>query len=132
MIETSKFQKNRIESGALAGFTLATEIADFLAQNGVPFSEAHEVSGTVVKYCEKNSKELHQLTAEELSGLDNRLTPKLLLQLNGSGAINSRTSSLGTAESSVKEQLKNLTSEVTEAERWISNARKEFSGMMSL
>jgi argininosuccinate lyase len=132
MIETSKFQKNKIESGALAGFSLATEVADFLAQHGVPFSEAHEVSGNVVKYCEKNGKELDQLTEVELSGIDKRLTSELLKKLNSAGAINSRTSSLGTAESSVKEQLKNLTSEVTEAERWISNARKEFSGMMTL
>jgi argininosuccinate lyase len=132
MIETSQFQKSKIESGALAGFSLATEVADFLAQRGVPFSEAHEVSGNVVKYCENNGKELDQLSADELSTVDKRLTAELLPKLNSAGAINSRTSSLGTAEPSVKEQLKNLTSEVTEADRWISNARKEFSGMMSL
>lgn len=132
MIETSKFHREKIESGALSGFALATEVADFLAQNGVPFSEAHEISGKAVKFCEKNGIELHQLTEDQLLEIDNRLTGSLVSKLNLAGAVNSRSSSLGTAELSVKEQLKNLTADVIEADLWISNARKEFSGMMTL
>jgi argininosuccinate lyase len=132
MIATAKFNKPAIEAGALAGFSLATEVADFLAQRGVPFSEAHEISGKVVKYCEKNKKELHKLNAEDLISVDSRLTSDLLNKLDLKGAVDSRTSSLGTAESSVKEQLANLSNELRQAQRWISNAREEFSGMMSL
>ena len=64
--------------------------------------------------------------------IDNRLTGSLVSKLNLAGAVNSRSSSLGTAELSVKEQLKNLAADVIEADLWISNARKEFSGMMTL
>lgn len=132
MVDTSIFHKEKIESGALIGFALATEVADFLAQKGVPFSEAHEVSGKTVKYCEKNGIELHQLSEKALLEIDARLTGDVISKLNLFSAVNSRSSSLGTSESSVKEQLKYLAVEVTEAEHWISNARKEFSGMMSL
>jgi argininosuccinate lyase len=132
MIKTAKFDAKAISKGATSGFSLATEVADFLAAAGLPFSEAHEISGKCVKYCEASSKELHELTETELSNIDSRLTSQLLPKLNLAGAINSRTSSLGTSESSVKEQLLNLRMQVKDAKHWISNARKDFSGMMSL
>jgi argininosuccinate lyase len=132
MIQTSTFNSEKISSGVLEGFSLATEVADFLAIMGVPFSEAHEVSGHAVKYCEKNGKKLEELTAAELIEIDSRLTDDLREKLSAAGAVNSRTSALGTSESSVKEQIANSDTQVADAKRWISNARKEFSGMMSL
>ena len=58
MIETTTFNKEAIEAGAISGHALATEIADHLSMKGIPFAEAHEISGKCVKYCEANSKEL--------------------------------------------------------------------------
>jgi argininosuccinate lyase len=132
MIATAKFNKEAIQKGAISGFALATEIADYLALAGVPFSEAHEVSGAAVKYCESVGKEINELSEAELAKIDARLKGDLLAKLNALGAVNSRTSSLGTSISSVSEQLGKLQAQNKTASLWISNAQKAFSGMMSL
>jgi argininosuccinate lyase len=132
MIETAKFHRKKIEAGAISGFALATEIADFLAQSGTPFAQAHEISGKVVQYCESNGKKVEDLSAAELASIDPALTPRLVDRLNVESAISSRSSVMGVAKSSLVEQIQNLEAELSEAISWISNARKEFSGMMVL
>jgi len=130
MIETAVFHKEKIEAGATSGFSLATEIADFLAKKGIPFAQAHEIAGKCVKYCEARSLTLEKLTAQDLIAIDSNLSEELLSNLNALGAISSRTASLGTAPSSVKQQIDALFIECKVSTAWISNARKEFSGMM--
>ncbi|MEY3250855.1 MAG: hypothetical protein RLZZ27_963, partial [Actinomycetota bacterium] len=61
MVQTAKFKQANISKGASAGYSLSTEIADFLSKTGVPFSVAHEVAGECVKFCEKNGIELDQM-----------------------------------------------------------------------
>ena len=58
---------------APAGFSLATDIAEWLVKQGVPFREAHEVAGACVRLCEKRGKELHEMTAEEMAGIHEAL-----------------------------------------------------------
>ena len=130
MIETAVFHKEKIEAGSTSGFSLATEIADFLAKKGIPFAQAHEIAGKCVKYCEARSLTLEKLTAQDLIAIDSNLSEELLSNLNALGAISSRTASLGTAPSSVKQQIDALFIECKVSTAWISNARKEFSGMM--
>jgi argininosuccinate lyase len=132
MIATAKFNQGVISAGAINGFSLATEIADELAKTGVPFAEAHEISGKCVKYCETNGKFLETITAEDLSKIDTKLPESILSKLSAKAAINSRTSSLATSEASVKSQLNLAIEETRDAQRWISNAIQSFSGMMSL
>ncbi len=66
MIETAQFNSTAISKGAADGFSLATEIADFLAKKQIPFATAHEVAGECVKFCEKNGIELDQLSDAQL------------------------------------------------------------------
>ena len=132
MIETAKFNKTHIESGVLAGHALATEIADHLTLKGMPFAQAHEISGKCVKYCEAKGKEITDLTLSDLKNIDVNLGEELLKKLSATQAINSRTSSLGTATFSVRNQIEKLNGDIRAAQSWISDARKEFSGMMSL
>ena len=130
MVATAKFNGMNISQGAHSGFALATEIADYLAKKAIPFAEAHEVAGTCVKFCEGVKKELHELTDNELASIHPELKSDLRDFLTVSGAIASRTSSLGTSISSVTEQISQLSSATKEAKVWISNEVERFSGMM--
>jgi argininosuccinate lyase len=130
MVATAKFNGAIISKGAHSGFALATEIADYLAKKSIPFAEAHEVAGACVKFCEGTKKELHELTDYELTSIHPELKSDLRDFLTVSGAIASRTSSLGTSISSVTEQISQLSSATKEAKVWISNEVERFSGMM--
>jgi argininosuccinate lyase len=132
MVESSTFHKEVIEKDSTGGFALATEIADFLSKEGLPFSQAHEIAGKCVKYCESKSIKLEELTAADLAKIDPNLTSAVLSNLNPAGAIASRSSTMGTAITSVKRQIDEVIRGVEEADSWISNARNKFSGMMSL
>ena len=130
MVETAKFNEKVISSGASAEFALATEIADYLAKKAVPFAQAHEAAGECVRFCEKSGIELHELSDEQLSKIHPQLQSDLRDFLTTSGAVASRTSSLGTAPSSVIAQISDLRNATKEAKLWISNEVERFSGMM--
>lgn len=132
MVESAKFKVNRISQGATAGYSLATEIADFLAKKGVAFSKAHEVAGACVKYCEENDLELHDLSDDQLLKFHPQLTSQVRQYLNAEGAIASRTSLMGTAKNSVSDALSNLENELSAVDGVINTLRKEFSGMIRL
>ena len=130
MVETAKFHEKVISSGAQAEFALATEIADYLAKKAVPFAQAHEAAGECVRLCEKSGIELHELSDEQLLKIHPELAPDLRDSLTTSGAVASRTSSLGTSTSSVLAQISDLKDATKEAKTWISNEVARFSGMM--
>jgi len=130
MVTTAIFHADVIGAGALAGHSLATEVADFLAKAGVPFAQAHEAAGECVKICEASGKELHELSDKEFASVHEKLTPDVRNSLTAQGAISSRTSILGTSQASVGDQLSSLSAATKEASKWISNERKRFSGMM--
>lgn len=130
MVETAKFNDKVISSGAQAEFALATEVADYLAKKAVPFAQAHEAAGECVRVCEKSGIELHELSDEQLSKIHPELGTDLRDILTTSGAVASRTSSLGTSPNSVLAQISDLKDATKEAKSWISNEVARFSGMM--
>jgi len=130
MVETATFHPEKMASGVLAGHSLATEIADFLARGGMPFAQAHEAAGACVKLAEESGKELHELTDAEFASVSSALTPQVRENLTAEGAINSRQSSLATSVQSVGEQLEVLGSENSLASSWITAEAKRFSEMM--
>ena len=105
MVESTEFDTARMARGATAGHALATEIADFLARSGVPFATAHEISGSCVRLAESLGREVHELSDEELSSIDPRLTSEIRSTLNAQGATASRTSIGGTSTSSIIKQI---------------------------
>jgi argininosuccinate lyase len=131
MVETATFHPEKMLEGATAGFSLATEVADYLARKGVPFSVAHEAAGACVKACEKKSIELHQLADDEFASIHPALTPDVRGVLTAQGAIDSRTASLGTSTISVSEQIATIDSENNLAQMWINAESKRFSEMMN-
>jgi argininosuccinate lyase len=131
MISTAKFKSVNISKNAASDFSLATEIADYLAKCGVPFAQAHEVAGACVKYCEEKGIELDQIPVEVLSGFHPELKSDLLDQLNVLSAVNSRSSGMGTSPKSVASSISTLEGELNEHMQEISRIRKAFSGMIS-
>jgi len=130
MIETAQFDSAAISKGAADGFSLATEIADFLAKKQIPFATAHEVAGECVKYCEKNGIELDQLSDAQLLAIHPALTGEVKAFLNVKGAVASRTSSMGTSKKSVAAALAQLKKEISAVDEVIANQRKRLSGMI--
>ncbi|MGH3359136.1 MAG: argininosuccinate lyase [Nocardioidaceae bacterium] len=108
MIATLRFNTERMESLAPQGFSLATDIAEWLVREGVPFREAHELSGACVRVCEQTDRELWELTDDELVGISPRLTPGVREVLSVAGSIASRDARGGTARDRVADQLSEL------------------------
>jgi argininosuccinate lyase len=130
MIETAQFNSAAISKGAADGFSLATEIADFLAKKQIPFATAHEVAGECVRFCEKNGIELDQLSDTQLLAIHPALTGEVKAFLNVKGAVSSRTSSMGTSQKSVTAALAQLKKEISAVDEVIANQRKRLSGMI--
>jgi argininosuccinate lyase len=108
MVATMTFNKNRLELLAPAGFSLATDVAEWLVKQKVPFRDAHEITGTLVSYCEKNGLELHQVPDAEMAKISNKLTPEVRDVLSVSGSIKARSGAGGTALPRVIEQISQL------------------------
>jgi argininosuccinate lyase len=132
MVASTQFDRAKMAKSAPEGFSLATEIADFLVRKGIPFSEAHEAAGKCVRTGEKTNKELHQLSDEELAAAHPKLDRNVRKFLDVQGAIASRASANGTAPKSVAKQLRTTKATLKRDRAWISNETKRFSGMMSL
>jgi argininosuccinate lyase len=132
MVASAKFKPANISKTASAGFSLATEIADFLCKTGVTFAVAHEIAGECVKFCEKNAIELEQMSDQQLLAIHPNLTGEVRKYLNVAGAVASRTSSMGTSKSSVSKAVDKLNQEIATAEKAITTRQKQFSGMINL
>jgi len=131
MIATTNFDRVKMKLSAPTGFSLATEIADYLVRKNVPFAQAHEAAGACVALCEKLSCELHELSDEQFAGIHSTLDPKIREVLTVQGAIASRTTSGGTAPSQVSKQISNALAKTSHSRREIANKIKAFSEMMS-
>lgn len=105
MIEKTEFNTENIKKQLSKGFLNATDIAEHFVKMNIPFREAHEIVGKMVKYCEVNQKDFMNLTDEELKFIDYRLSMSALPDLSMEGCINGRVSFGGTAPSEVKRQI---------------------------
>ena len=118
MVRTWQVDVARLRAQAGEGFTLATEIADWLARQGIPFAEAHEIAGAAVRYCETRGMELEALGPDDLAAIDPRLTPALLPFMTLEHAVAARQAFGGTAPERVAEQRDRLVSRLAAQRRW--------------
>jgi argininosuccinate lyase len=111
MLATLHFHTERMASLAPQGFALATDVAEWLVRQGVPFRDAHQISGACVRRCEERSAaegravELWDLTVEDLAAISPHLTPAVRDVLSTEGSLSSRDGVGGTAPVRVAEQL---------------------------
>ena len=124
MVATIRFNTERLESLAPQGFSLATDIAEWLVRQGVPFRNAHEVAGACVRECESRAIELWDLSDDDLSAISAHLTPDVRAVISVRGSLESRDAKGGTAPARVREQLELVRQHVVEA--------RSFTGASSL
>jgi argininosuccinate lyase len=119
MIGTLTFHTDRLAELAPAGFTLATDIAEWLVRQGVPFRVAHEAAGESVRVAEGRGVGLDELTDEEFEKINPALTPKVREVLTVEGSVASRDARGGTAPVRVAEQRVRLVARVAEIRDWV-------------
>ena len=108
MVGTLTFHEERMAEVAPRGFSLATDVADYLVRSSVPFAVAHEVAGETVRYCEERGITLQDLAADDLARISEHLDEGVLGVLTVEGSVASRDGRGGTAPSRVAEQLQEL------------------------
>ncbi|MEN9287696.1 MAG: hypothetical protein RLZ88_366 [Actinomycetota bacterium] len=105
MVATMEFNKNRLELLAPAGFSLATDIAEWLVKKKIPFRDAHEITGKMVALCEQRGIELHEVPDADMAAISPALTPDVRDVLTVGGSIKARAGAGGTALPRVLEQI---------------------------
>ncbi|WP_307220413.1 argininosuccinate lyase [Microbacterium sp. SORGH_AS_0888] len=114
MVATMRFDTARMAELAPQGFSLATDVAEWLVKRGVPFRDAHEVSGALVQACEKHGIELHEATDALLAEVSPLLAPEVREVLVVAGSVASRDGIGGTAPVRVDEQRSHLVTRAQE------------------
>lgn len=107
MVATAEFNTERMAQLAPRGFALATDIAEWLVREGVPFRVAHELSGAAVKKAEDRGVELWDLSDDDYAEISAHFTPQMREVLSTLGSVDSRNAKGGTARSAVQTQLEN-------------------------
>ncbi|WP_431779744.1 argininosuccinate lyase [Microbacterium aurantiacum] len=104
MVATLTFDTARMAELAPQGFSLATDVAEWLVTQGVPFREAHEISGSLVRACEERGIGLEEASDDVLQGVSAHLRPEVRSVLTVEGSVASRAGTGGTAPTRVAEQ----------------------------
>jgi argininosuccinate lyase len=120
MVATLTFRTDRLAELAPAGFTLATDLAEWLARQGVPFRTAHQAAGACVRLAESRGVGLAELSEMELVAIHPELTMDVRRVLNVAGSIGSRDAYGGTAPERVAEQLQRARQAVGEHRAWVA------------
>jgi len=111
IVEGMKPKADRMRQQASKGFSLATDVADYLAKKGIPFREAHRVVGEIVAYCLDKGKGLEDLSLEELKQFSDAFEEDVLSLMSVEGSINSRNVIGGTATEQVKAEIERIKEE---------------------
>jgi argininosuccinate lyase len=107
-------------AAAPRGFTLATDVAEWLVRQRVPFRDAHEIAGACVRRCEELGVELADLSDADLSAISPHLTPAVREVLTVEGSVAARDARGGTAPSRVREQLDEVRRAIAAQRSWMT------------
>ncbi len=110
MLPGMKVNRERMRAEAGRGFATATDLADALVRDGVPFREAHEIVGKAVAWCIEHECELEEIDEDACRAIDPRLAPAHVARLSVEASVNARDHIGGTAPARVRQ----------EAERWLA------------
>src|SRR5699024_8695135 len=117
MVATSTFHTDRMAELAPQGFSLATDIAEWLVRERVPFRDAHEIAGTCVRACEERGIDLPDLTDADRAAITPHLTPQAPEIHPAHRSLAAGAGRGGAAPVRVAEQLERLTSDIDETAR---------------
>jgi argininosuccinate lyase len=118
LVGTMVVRADRLAAAAPAGYTLATEVADWLVRRGVPFRDAHEVTGALVTLCVARGCELDDLDDADLVAVSPHLTPQVREVLSVDAALSARTTPGSTGPGPVAEQLAAVVEAVARWRAW--------------
>jgi len=121
MIATVRVCEERMATAARGGFMAATDLADYLAAQGVPFRKAHEIVGALVLKCEKEGRSLQDLTLEDLRAASDRFGFDALDAVDIAKAVERRTSEGGTGTEPVRQQLQLLRDVLAADRSWLES-----------
>ncbi len=121
MVGTLTFDADRMRQVAPRGFSLATDMADWLVRQRVPFSRAHDITGRAVQFCEAQDLELDQLSDQQLAQIAPELTGAVRDVLTIEGSTASRNGRGGTAPDRVAEQIGELSAAIAAAEAFAAS-----------
>jgi argininosuccinate lyase len=118
MISTMTVRVDRLAAAAPAGYTLATEVADWLVRRGVPFREAHEATGQLVALCVARECALDELSDEDLRAVSPVLDPSVREVLDVRSALAARTTPGSTGPGPVADQLAAVSDKLDRWREW--------------
>ncbi|BCD59957.1 MULTISPECIES: argininosuccinate lyase [unclassified Nitratiruptor] len=105
-LKTMSINKEKMEAATKIGHLTATDLADYLVEKiGIPFREAHFITGKAVALAEQKQKDLSELSLEELQSIDPRIQSDVLQYLDLKHSMNARNSYGGTATEQVEKQI---------------------------
>lgn len=105
MLSTMTVNADAMLAAASKGFLAATDVADYLAKKGMPFRNAHEVVGHLVRYCEVHGKDLSDLTLEEFKAESDLFEADITRELDLASIVAARKTIGGTGHDAVREQM---------------------------
>jgi len=108
MMPRVRFNKKKMLHATVEGFSTATDIAEYLVKKGMPFRDAHGVTGSIVKYCIDNSLVLTDLTIDQLKGFSNFIKADISECISVSGSVAGRASYGGTAKKRVLARIRTI------------------------
>jgi argininosuccinate lyase len=117
-VATMTVRAERLAAAAPVGYTLATEVADWLVRRGVPFREAHEITGELVALCASRGCELDEVSDADLAAVSGHLTPEVRQVLSVGSALAARATAGSTGPGPVAAQLAVVSEELDGWREW--------------
>jgi argininosuccinate lyase len=105
LLEATTFRPDRMAAATRGDLSTATDLADYLVRQGMPFREAHEVVGRIVRWCEEKGRTLEELDTAALRGFSEQFAPGAEQLVTVLGSVSARRSSGGTSPEQVERQL---------------------------
>ncbi len=106
MLLTMSIKEENMKKGIYGGFINATDVADYLAKKGIPFREAHHITGSMVAYCEEKNTSLEELSVEEFKEFSDAFESDVLTLITVEACVEGRDSYGGTSTNQVKRQIR--------------------------
>ncbi len=108
VLQNLSFDTKRMRAAAGAGFTTATDVADYLVQKGLPFRDAHAVTGQIVRYCIENNKTLDRLDLFVYQSFSSLFDEDILQRVRVGKSVEARKVIGGSARSAVRENIRSI------------------------
>ncbi len=109
LLQNISFDTKRMRSAASGGFTTATDIADYLVEKGLPFRDAHALTGQIVRYCIDNGKKLEALELPVYQSFSSLFDEEILQRVRVNRSVEARKVIGGSARSAVRENIRSIT-----------------------